>query len=68
MENIKEEDKNQKFHFGLKVCPSKPVGGEGESKEEEEEEEGEGEEGNQTKVCFHLVIMGIGFLRLWYGD
>ena len=27
--------------------------------EEEEEEEGGGEEEDQTKVCFHLEIMGI---------
>ena len=34
--------------FGLKVCPIKPVGGEGESQEEEEkEEEGRGEEEGQ---------------------
>ena len=33
-----------KISFGLKVCPSKPVGGEGESQEEEEKEEEGGEE------------------------
>ena len=43
----KEEDKNQKFHFGLKGCPSKTVGGEGESKEEEEKEEEGGVEEDQ---------------------
>ena len=52
MENIKEEDKNQKFHFGHKVFPSKPVGGEGESKEEEEEEEEGGEKPNQGMLSF----------------
>ena len=52
MENIKEEDKNQKFHFGHKVCPSKPIGGEGESKEEEEEEEEGGEKPNQGMLSF----------------
>ena len=53
MENIKEEDKNQKFHFGLKVCPSKPVGGEGESKEKEEKEE-EGGGGEEDQGMFVL--------------
>ena len=69
MENIKEENKNQKFHFGLKVCPSKPVGEE-ESKErrEEEEEEGRGEEETKIHVCFCLGIMGIWILKVWYGD
>ena len=39
-----------------------------EGEEEEEEEEGEGEE-DQTKVCFHLEIMGIiGVLRFWVGE
>ena len=53
MENIKEEDKNQNFHFGLKVCPSKPVGGEEESKERREEEEEEvGEKPNQGMLSF----------------
>ena len=69
MENIKEEDKNQKFHFGLKVCPSKPVGEE-ESKErrEEEEEEGRGEEEDQNSGMFVLESSVFWILGLWYGD
>ena len=41
------------FWLGLHVLVRKE-----EEEEEEEEEEGEGEE-DQTKVCFHLEIMGI---------
>ena len=25
-------------------------------------------EKNQTKVCFHFVIMGILIPKIWYGD
>ena len=39
--------------FGLKVCPRKPVGGEGKSQEEEEkEEEGRGEEDQGMESLF----------------
>ena len=57
----------QKMHLVSKVCPSKPVGGEGESQEEEEKEEEEEDGGGEAKnqVCCCLRIKCIGFLGLW---
>ena len=48
-----------KIHFvSFVVRAKRRRGEEGRKEEEEEEEGGEGEE-DQTKVCFHLEIMGI---------
>ena len=54
------EDKNQKFHFGLKVCPSKLVGGEGEKGKKRKRRKKRKKKGekNQTKVCFHFCNHG----------
>ena len=66
MENIKEEDKNQNSHFGLKFALANRRRRRREQ-EEEEEEEGEEEE-DQNSGIFCLGIMGIWILKVWYGD
>ena len=54
----KRRVETNKIHLSHFWLGKRRRGEEGRKEEEEEEERGEGEE-DQTKVCFHLEIMGI---------
>ena len=59
MLKYKKWETKAKIHLVSKVCPSKPVGGEGESQEEEEKEEeeegggGEVQKSGMSLPCNH---------------